>query len=184
MDVLVGRAGRAHGIRGEVSVELRTDDPELRFAVGAVLRPEPSGRPRLTVQAARPHGDRLLITFAEIGDRTEAESLRGAKLFADVPADVPADTRTDDPDEFYDHQLVGLQVRTTGGSAVGTVTGVQHRPGQDLLVVEGVAGTHLIPFVAALVPEVDLVAETLLVRPPPGLLDPDLDPALGSDGDR
>ncbi len=179
MDVLVGLAGRAHGIRGEVSVELRTDDPESRFAVGAVLRPEPSGRQRLTVQSSRPHGDRLLVTFTEVSDRSEAESLRGAKLFADVPADV----RADDADEFYDHQLVGLAVRTAAGGVVGTVTEVQHPPGQDLLVVQGTGGSHLIPFVAALVPEVDIAAGTLVVEPPPGLLDPDPDPDLDPDGD-
>jgi 16S rRNA processing protein RimM len=165
-------------MRGEVSVELRTDDPERRFAVGAVLRPEPSGRPRLTVRSARPHGDRLLVGFDEVADRNEAESLRGASLFADVPAQE----RSDDPDEFYDHQLVGLAVHTVAGRPIGTVTEVQHPPGQDLLVVEGAAGPHLIPFVAAIVPEVDLAAGRLLVEPPPGLLDPEL--SSDSNGER
>ena len=175
MDVVVGRLGRPHGVRGEVSVELRTDEPDNRFAIGAVLRPVPSAaRSQLTVTASRRHGDRLLVTFAEIGDRTEAEALRGAQLIADVNAD----DRPEDPDEYYDHQLVGLSMRTPGDLVVGTVTEVQHLPGQDLLVVTGAAGTHLVPFVAALVPEVDLAAGTMVVVPRPGLLD-DPEPADG-----
>jgi len=171
MDVVVGRVGRAHGIRGEVAVELRTDDPSTRFAVGAVLRPEPSARNRLTVRNARAHGHRLLVTFVEVGDRTQAESLRGASLVIDVASGGGPP----DPEEFYDHQLVGLSVRTTDGRAVGTVRDVRHLPAQDLLVVADAddGDDHLVPFVRALVPEVDVAGGTLLVDAPPGLLDPD-----------
>lgn len=173
MEVVVGRLGRPHGVRGEVSVELRTDEPDHRFAIGAVLRPVPSaGQARLTVTATRRHGERLLVTFAEIRDRTDAEAVRGAHLIVEVDAD----DRPGDPDEYYDHQLVGLSMRTTGDLVVGTVTEVQHLPGQDLLVVTGAAGTRLVPFVSALVPEVDLAAGTMVVVARPGLLD-DPDPA-------
>ncbi len=171
MDVVVGTVGRAHGIRGEVSVDLRTDDPDTRFAVGAVLRPEPGSRASLTVTSARPHGDRLLVTFAEVHDRSDAELLRGASLVVDV---VPG-SRAGDPDEYYDHQLVGLRVRTRTGRDVGTVTQVQHLPGQDMLVVDDRGRTFLVPFVAALVPEVDLTGGGLVVDARPGLLDDDVD---------
>lgn len=167
MDVIVGRVGRAHGIHGELSVELRTDEPATRFALGAVLRPEPSNRRQLTVRSARRYGDRLLVCFVEVADRTEAETLRGANLMVDVAGHE----RPVDPEEFYDHQLVGLVVHTTGGRRVGVVAAVEHRPGQDMLVVDADRGVHLVPFVLALVPEVDLVAGTLLVEPLPGLLD-------------
>jgi len=125
-DVVVGRVGRPHGVRGEVSVEVRTDEPSLRFVVGAVLRPS-SGRSRaLTVHTVRAHGDRLLVTFAEVRDRSAAEALRGAVLVADVESGL----RPDDPEEFYDRQLIGMQVRMAqpapaagdgpGGDAVRT----------------------------------------------------------------
>lgn len=176
MDVVVGLVGRAHGIHGEVSVELRTDEPATRFAVGAVLRPESSSRVRLTVRSARCHGARLLVGFHEVSHRTGAELLRGANLVVDVAgAERPAD-----PDEFYDHQLIGMTVRTAAGRPVGTVVAIRHLPAQDLLVVAGDDVTHLVPFVTALVPEVDLDAGTLTVDAPPGLLDPDATTEPGS----
>ena len=168
MQLAVGRVGRAHGVRGEVAVEVRTDEPERRFAAGTMLRPDP-GVGALTVTAARWHQGRLLVTFAEVTDRTAAQVLQGALLLAEIdPSEVPAD-----PDEFYDHQLVGLEVRTVGGEPVGAVTDVAHLPGQDLLAVRRPDGTEvLVPFVKALVPEVDLAGRRVWVDPPPGLLDP------------
>lgn len=171
MDVVIGRLGRAHGVRGEVSVDVRTDEPDLRFATGSVLwarDPAGDGRAdRLTVQQTRLHGKRLLVTFAELSSRTEAESLRGAELVGEVRTD----TSPESADEFYDRQLVGLEVLTTDGRSIGVVSQVQHLPAQDLLVVQGADRTHLVPFVAALVPEVDLAAGTVCVEPVPGLLD-------------
>jgi 16S rRNA processing protein RimM len=176
--VVVGRVGKAHGIRGEVSVEPRTDEPERRFAAGAVLATEtPGGTPphgpgrlaRLTVGSTRWHQGRLLVRFDEIEDRTAAETARGLVLVAEVPDDeVP-----DDPEEFYDHQIVGLQVITTDGATVGAVESVVHGAAQDLLVVatpEG--GEVLVPFVSALVPEVDVPGGRLVVADRPGLLTP------------
>jgi len=169
VEVVVGVVGRAHGIHGEVSVQPRTDEPEVRFAGGAVLRAAPPGPGRLIVRAARRHGGRLLVAFDDIVDRGQAERLRGVRLVVDVPVDA----RPADPEEFYDHQLVGLTVRTTTGRPIGTVAEVRHLPAQDLLVVAGDHGPHLVPFVAAIVPAVDLASGTLTVDPPPGLLDPE-----------
>jgi 16S rRNA processing protein RimM len=172
MRVIVGRIGRPHGIRGEVVIGVRTDEPDLRFAVGAVLGAGPTsdGEPAsvLRVAATRWHSGQLLVAFAGVTDRTAAGELTGSWLSIDS-SQLPA---TGDPDEFRDHELVGLSVRTVAGQDVGVVTDVLHS-GQDLLVVrhpEG--GESMVPFVKALVPEVDLGAGVLVIDPPPGLLDP------------
>jgi 16S rRNA processing protein RimM len=207
MRVIVGRIGRPHGIRGEVVIGVRTDEPDLRFAAGAVLDvaptladPEGRGGPRgksspqergdpggspprgdttppgpaprtVKVVSARWHSGQLLVTFAGIADRTAAGELTGTWLSVDS-SQLP---RTGDPDEFRDHELIGLAVRTPDGDAVGVVTDVLHH-GQDLLVVQradgGEAGECLVPFVKAIVPEVDVAAGVLVIDPPPGLLDP------------
>lgn len=177
-EVVVGRIGKPHGIRGEVSVESRTDEPDRRFTVGTVLATEaprggaPHGadRPtRLTVRGVRWHQGRLLVTFAELADRNAAEAARGLMLLTEVPEDeVP-----EDPEEFYDHQLVGLRVVTTEGADVGAVDSVAHGAAQDLLVISAPDGREiLVPFVAALVPEVDLAGGRLVVADRPGLLTP------------
>jgi 16S rRNA processing protein RimM len=177
IQVVVGRIGKPHGIRGELSVEPRTDEPERRFAVGAVLAtqtPQGSaahgpGRPaRLTVETVRWHQDRLLVRFVEVPDRTAAEAARGLVL----AVDVPTDESPEDPEEFYDHQLVGLRVETTEGDAVGEVAVVQHGAGQDLLVVHTRDGEVLVPFVTALVPVVDVAGGRVVVADRPGLLTP------------
>jgi 16S rRNA processing protein RimM len=185
-EVVVGRVGRAHGVRGEVAVEPRTDEPDRRFAAGTVLAvrtvvgdpPPGSGRPAaLTVRRTRWHGSRLLVTFEEVEDRDTAEAVRGLHLVAAVDLEEsPAD-----PEEFYDHQLVGLAVVTTGdGRAVGEVTRVLHGTGQDLLVVLAPEGREiLVPFVSALVPVVDVAAGRLEVSDRPGLLEPVEDPGAG-----
>ena len=167
MQVVVGRIGRPHGVRGEVTVEVRTDTPELRFAPGSVLATDPARVGPLTVDAARAHSGRLLVAFAGMADRTAAEGLRGTLLLAEVDADAP----TGDPDEFYDHQLVGLTVVTIDGTRLGQVSEVLHLPGQDVLAVTTTEhGEVLVPFVAAIVPTVDLDAGELRVDPPAGLL--------------
>ncbi len=176
-EVVVGRIGRPHGIRGEVSVEPRTDEPDRRFVPGAVLTTEAprtasaaGDRPqRLTVRAARWHQDRLLVTFEELADRTAAESARGLVLLTEVPEDA----RPDDPEEFYDHQLVGLRGGPPAGRGVGEVRAVVHGAAQDLLAVRTDAGPEaLVPFVTALVPEVDLAGRVVVVADRPGLLTP------------
>lgn len=172
MRLVVGRIGRPHGLGGEVTVEVRTDDPGQRFAAGKVLIAEPAGRGPLTVADSRWHSGRLLIRFAGVADRDSAEDLRGTLLAIDS-ADL---TPLTDPEEFYDHELVGLRAVTVVGEFVGTVTDVLHH-GQDLLVIEGAGGRSgreiLVPFVAPIVPQVDVASGSLVIDPPPGLLDPD-----------
>ncbi|GAA1927898.1 ribosome maturation factor RimM [Nocardioides marmoribigeumensis] len=173
--VVVARIGRPHGIRGEVSLELRTDEPERRLAPGAVVRlqaprgaaPGPS---TLTVERTRWHQERLLATFAGVSDRTAAEGLRNGLL----SVEVTPEERPEDPEEFYDHQLVGLAVQPLEGERVGVVAEVLHSGAQDVLVVRRDDGREaMVPFVSALVPEVDLTAGTITVADRPGLLDPE-----------
>ncbi|WP_432560488.1 ribosome maturation factor RimM [Granulicoccus sp. GXG6511] len=165
VEVVVGRIGRAHGIRGELTVEPRTDEPDRRFVPGTVLREE-GGQRRLTVDAARWHSGRLLVRFDEVPDRTTAETLRGLVLLADVPEDEPPAGEG----EFWDRDLVGLTVLTADGQVGGEVRRIQHGP-QDLLVVRTTAGEErLVPFVEALVPTVDLEAGTLTLADVGGLL--------------
>ena len=175
MQLVVGRVGRAHGVRGEVSVQVRTDDPEGRFAPGTVLATDPAALGPLTVGSVRWHLGRLLVRFDGLDDRTRAEELAGALLLVDSAAvGTP-----EDPDEFNDHDLIGLVAVTVTGDRVGTVTDVLHH-GQDLLVISAAgdagagasAGETLVPFVRAIVPEVDIAAGRLVLDPPPGLLDP------------
>jgi 16S rRNA processing protein RimM len=167
---VVGRIIRPHGLRGELSVEVRTDDPGPRYANGSVLGTDPPQAGPLTVTASRWHSGRLLVSFAEVVDRTDAELLRGVLLTVDA-AEVPP---PQEPDEFHDHQLTGLTVVTVSGELVGTVSDVLHY-GQDLLSVTPAAGTSrqqvLVPFVAAIAVEVDLAAGKVVIDPPPGLLD-------------
>jgi len=214
MQLVVGRITRPHGVRGEVSVEVRTDEPDRRFAVGRVLATDPIAVGPLTIESLRWHSGRLLVTFAGVTDRNLAEELRGTWLTLDSAEAGPSD----DPDEFHDAELIGLAVVTTTGQPVGRVTDVRHF-GQDLLVIEpqpaGSAGSGpsgsgpsgsgpsvagpapaaptgpagrgpalaargrargapeelLVPFVAALVPEIDVAAGRLVIDPPPGLLE-------------
>lgn len=169
IEVCVGRIGKAHGVRGEVSVEVRSDEPERRFVDGAVLRPRgrhPALPAVLTVAGTRWHQDRLLVRFAEVPDRSAAEQTRGALLYVDLPPDqVP-----DDPEEFYDHQLVGLTAEDTDGRRIGVVTEVLHHAGQELLVLDADGREVLVPFVTALVPTVDVAGGRLVVADRPGLV--------------
>jgi len=150
VEVIVGRIGRAHGIRGEVAVDLRTDEPGRRFVAGARLRTN-DGR-TLEVAAVSWQRGRLYVTFAGHADRNAAEALRGV----DLRTDVPAAERPSEPEEYFDRQLVGFRVLDHTGTAVGTLAEVLHMPGQDLLRVDTPDGERLVPFVSALVPEVDL----------------------------
>ena len=174
VEVVVGRIGKPHGVRGEVTVELRTDEPAARYADGARLRAEaPRGsaftRRSLTVVGTRWHQTTLLVTFEELTDRNAAEAARGVLLHVELPADATPE----DPDEYYDHQLVGLAVHDLEGVLLGEVTGLVHGGAQDLLQVRAVDGRPtLVPFVTALVPEVDLAGRRVVVADRPGLVTP------------
>lgn len=164
MHVVIGRIGRAHGIRGELNVDIRTDEPERRFAPGSSVV---CGTRTLTVATARHHSGRLVVAFKEIPDRNAAEAIHGTVLEAVIdPDDTP-----DDPDEFYDHQLVGLQARV-GDAVIGTVTGLIHLPHQDTLTVDVDGREVFIPFVTELVPVVDVSGGFVSIRDVEGLIDP------------
>lgn len=166
MQLVVGRIGRPHGVRGEVTVEVRTDDPGRRFAPGNVLDTDPPERGPLVVAGGRWHKGVLLLSLEGVHDRNAAGELRGTMLVIDSSRIEPSD----DPDEFHDHQLIGLTVETVAGETVGKVSDVLHH-GQDLLVVERPGQEEaLVPFVKALVPVVDVEAGRLVVDPPEGLL--------------
>jgi 16S rRNA processing protein RimM len=174
VEVVVGRIGKPHGIRGEVTVDVRTDEPDRRFARGTTIRAEaPAGADRrpsaLTVTRARWHQGTLLVTFGELADRNAAEAVRGTVLYATLGRDEAPE----DPDEYYDHQLVGLDVVDLDGTPLGTVKALVHGSAQDLLTVRTPDGRDaLVPFVTALVPEVDLAAGRLVVADRPGLVSP------------
>ncbi|MCF6734993.1 ribosome maturation factor RimM [Blastococcus sp. KM273129] len=170
--VVVGRIGRPHGVRGLATVEVRTDDPEGRFAPGAVLLTDPADRGPLTVVDRRWHSGTLLLQLAGPGGgvydvREAVDELRNTLLLVRV-ADLP---ELDDPESYYDHQLVGLAARLPDGTVLGEVTAVRHEA-QDLLVVRRAeGGDALVPFVTAIVPTVDVAGGFVVVDPPEGLLD-------------
>jgi 16S rRNA processing protein RimM len=170
VELIVGRVAKAHGIAGEVVVEVRTDDPDVRFAPGNTLRAKNprSGEERsLVVTQAREHGARLLVRLAGVDDRDGADALRGSLFVIDSDELPPID----EPDTYYDHQLEGLRVNTTTGEQLGVVTEVLHTAGGELLSVKRESGELLVPFVSAIVTSVALDDGVIEIDPPEGLLD-------------
>lgn len=171
MRVVVGRIGRPHGVKGQVAVEPRTDEPESRFVEGAVLLVgnDVDGPVRtITVDRVQWHSGRLLLSFAGVDDRTAVETLRGSLLMIERADDATPE----DPEEFYDSSLTGCRVCDRAGAELGIVADIAHLPGQDLLVVHADTGRELlIPFVQAIVTDVDIDAKRIVVDPPAGLLD-------------
>lgn len=167
MRVVIGRVGRPHGIRGQVTVEVRTDEPDLRFAPGAVLSVDaPIGE--LVVDSIHWHSGRLLVLFVGVHDRTGAEAIRGLLLHVERDEDETPE----DPDEYYDSSLLGCSVELLDGTSLGVVSEVVHLPGQDLLAVRTPDERDvLVPFVSAFVPSVDLASRRIVIDPPIGLLD-------------
>lgn len=164
MQLTVATIGRAHGLRGEVALDLRTDVPEERFAVGAVLQTVPAAAGPLTVTRTRALNGRWYVAFEGVDGRTAAESLRGVELVVEAEA-------SDEEDAWYPHELVGLRAERPGGEVVGEVVGLEHLPAQDALVVREPDGTRtLVPFVRAIVPVVDVPGGRVVVDPPQGLL--------------
>lgn len=167
MQLVVGRIAKAHGITGEVSVDVRTDDPGHRYALGASLHTDPPERGPLTISAVRWHAGRLLIRFEGIPDRNAAEALQGTLLVADSATSLGGGE-----DDFWDHDLVGLDAVLPDGTIVGTVSDVLHPPGPSVLVLDrGDAADALVPFVTEIVPTVDVSGGRIVIDPPDGLLD-------------
>ncbi len=166
MRVVVGRIGKAHGIRGDVTVEVRTDEPDRRFAVGSTIYTQDDAP--LVIADARDHSGVLLLRFEGTDDRTAAEGLRGLLLEAEIdPDEVPQED-----DEYYDRQLIGLAAVRSDGAPLGSITDVIHLPGHDLLaVLHPVRGEVLVPFVHEIVTEVDLLDGSVTIDPPGGLFE-------------
>ena len=159
MRLNVGRIGRAHGILGEATIEVRTDEPERRFAIGAEVLTENS---KLKVTSARVHNGILLLGFEGINDRNSIEKLRDTLLYSEVDINEPGI----DEDDYHVQQLIGLRAELEDGSDFGVVTDVRNLPAQDCLAIKTKSGEVLIPFVRQLVPVVDLANKKLVVRPP------------------
>ncbi len=165
--IVIGRIGPAHGVRGAVFVVPLTDDPDERFAAGTVLRTDPADVGPLTIASSRLHSGRLVVQFAGVTARAGAQALRGTQLMIRA-----ADRRPlEDPDEFYDTELIGLRASTPDGRELGPVRDVFHAPATDYLILDVDGRERLVPFVAAIVPTVDLAAGTVLIDPPEGLFD-------------
>ena len=160
MKLNVGRIGKAHGILGEATIEVRTDEAEDRFAIGAVLETDSHGE--LTVVSARVHNGILLLGFQGIEDRNSIEALRNELLYAEVDIQAPGI----DEDDYHVLQLVGCTAYLVDGDEFGVVTDVLNLPGQDVLAIKSADGEVLIPFVHQLVPVVDIKAKRMTVIPP------------------
>lgn len=167
MLLVVGRIGRAHGVLGEATIEVRTDSPDERFYIGSELITDPSSRGPLIINSARVHNGTLLLGFTGVENRNEIEKFRDTILLAEV--DIEA--KGENEDDFHVLQLIDCRVVTGSGIEVGKVVDVISLPGQDLLAVESSKGEILIPFVYEIVPIVDIKAKLITITPPDGLLD-------------
>ncbi|WP_454729090.1 ribosome maturation factor RimM [Cellulosimicrobium protaetiae] len=169
MELTVARVGKAHGLRGEVALDLRTDDPEERLAVGERLETRPATAGPLTVGTVRVHQGRWLVGFEGVRDRTAAEALRGVELVVEVDA-------SDEEDAWYPHELVGLRAEDPEGQPLGRIDGLEHLPAHDVLVLRETGGARtLVPFVRQIVPLVDVAGGRVVLDPPGGLLASDAD---------
>ncbi|WP_242606026.1 ribosome maturation factor RimM [Frankia sp. Cppng1_Ct_nod] len=185
--VVIGRIGRPHGVRGDVTIDVRTDVPDRRFATGTKINCDPPTATPLVVAGSRWHSGRLLVRFEGVGDRTAAEALRG-RVLTISPGDVgPAGEDGDEEDSgdlWWDRDLVGLRVLTRDGVDVGVVVDVVHTPAGELLAIgltddretgetreTGEVREVLVPFVREIVPTVNLSDRRIVVDPPPGLFD-------------
>ncbi len=164
MELTVARVGKAHGLRGEVALDLRTDDPEERLAVGERLETRPADAGPLTVATVRVHQGRWLVGFEGVRDRTGAEALRGVELVVEVEA-------SDEEDAWYPHELAGLRAEGTDGRVLGRVEGLEHLPAHDVLVLREPDGARtLVPFVRQILTVVDVAGGRVVLDPPRGLL--------------
>ena len=164
MQLTVARIGRAHGLRGEVALDLRTDSPAVRFAVGAVLTTLPAAAGPLTIAATRAQHGRWFATFEQVADRSAADALRGVEIVAE-------ESEIDEDDAWYPHELAGLRAEHVDGRVLGEIVGLEHLPAHDSLVLREPSGARtLVPFVRAIVPVVDVPGGRVVLNPPGGLL--------------
>jgi 16S rRNA processing protein RimM len=167
MQVVVGRLGRPHGVKGEINIEVLTDDPQKRFSVGSKLIIQNKNK-ELTVKTMRLHTKKLLVFFEEIPDRNLAEEYKGSYLAIELDeSEIPQDG-----DEFYDDQLIGLSAFSQKRELFGEVVDIIHGTAQDLLVIKTPDKTDvLVPFVDEIVPTIDLAKKEIILTPPNGLFD-------------
>ena len=163
MQLVVGRIGRAHGVLGEATIDVQTDDPDLRFKVGSKLTLD-SGQ-ELTIKSSRWHNQILLLGFEGVNDRNQIEALRDQLISSDVDLGSLA------PGEYHFQQLIGCEVFKQNGELIGTVDEIVKLPGQDLLSVSKAGAQVLIPMVKQIIIEIDVLAKKIVVNPPEGLLD-------------
>lgn len=166
MLLVVGRIGRAHGVRGEATIEVRTDDPDSRFVIGSTLQTDPSSKGPLTIRDARFHSGTLLLSFDGVDDRNAVEALRNVLLMADVN---PEEANISDND-FHISQIIGCKVIDESARDWGVVTDVLHLPAQDTLVIDHGGKEILVPFVKAFVPTIDVKGKSIIVNAIEGLL--------------
>ena len=163
MQLVVGRIGRAHGVLGEATIDVQTDDPDLRFKVGSKLTLD-SGQ-ELTIKSSRWHNQILLLGFEGVNDRNQIESLRDQLISSQVDLSALA------PGEYHYQQLIGCQVYLQNNELVGQVSEVVKLPGQDLLSVDKNGSQVLIPMVKQIIISIDVLEKKIVVNPPEGLLD-------------
>ena len=163
MQLVVGRIGRAHGVLGEATIDVQTDDPDLRFKVGSKLTLD-SGQ-ELTIKSSRWHNQILLLGFEGVNDRNKIEALRDQLISSEVDLSQLA------PGEYHYQQLIGCQVYLQNNELVGQVSEVVKLPGQDLLSVDKNGSQVLIPMVKQIIISIDVLAKKIVVNPPEGLLD-------------
>ena len=164
MELTIAVIGKPHGLRGEVSLDLRTDVPESRFIVGQDLTTVPPEAGPLTITRTRNNQGNWYVTFAQANDRSAVEALRGTKLVVTV-------AQSDEPDAWYEHELVGLSAKLQDGTVVGRILGLEFLPAGDALILKETDGTRtLVPFLTRFVPEVDIAGGCVVLTPPGGLL--------------
>ena len=163
MQLVVGRIGRAHGVLGEATIEVQTDDPDIRFQIGNKLTLD-DGK-QLTIRSSRWHNQILLLAFDGVTDRNQIEELRDQLISSDIDLDSLA------PGEYHFQQLIGCEVFQQNGELIGAVDEIVKLPGQDLLSVNRAGAQVLIPMVKQIIIEIDVSAKKIVVNPPEGLLD-------------
>jgi len=160
MRLCVGRIGRPHGIKGEATIEVRTNEPEKRFSVGSVVSTENKGD--LKIESSRNHNGILLLKFFEIDDRNAIENFRNCFIYSDV--EIEEDSLN--PDEYHFQQLIGCRVELENGSDFGKVKDVMDMPAQAVLVIQSHGKEVMVPFVKVWVPSVDIANKRIVIREP------------------